>query len=256
MSGLLAGKNALVMGVANRWSIAWGIARALHREGARCLLTYLGEREADTVRKLAEELGGARALACDVSREGDLQSLQQALQEDPGEVHVLVHSIAYARTEDLRGSFLDTSREGYLVAQEVSAYSLVACARALAPLMPSGSSILTLTFAASSRVYPNYNVMAPAKAALECIVRYLAYELGPRGIRVNAISAGPIKTASARAVAGFTEFLRAYTERAPLRRAVEAEDVGDVAVFLASDLSRVVTGQVLFADAGYHVLGV
>lgn len=256
MAGLLVGKNALVMGVANRWSIAWGIARALHREGARCLLTYLGEREEEAVRKLAEELDGARALPCDVLREEDLARLQQVLREDPGEVHVLVHSIAYARTEDLRGRFVDTSREGYLVAQEVSAYSLVACARALAPLMPSGSSILTLTFAASSRVYPNYNVMAPAKAALECIVRYLAYELGPQGIRVNAISAGPIKTASARAVAGFTDFLRTYAERAPLRRTVEAEDVGDVAVFLASDLSRAMTGQVLFADAGYHILGI
>ncbi len=255
MPGLLQGKNALVMGVANRWSIAWGIARAFHREGARCFLTYLGEREAPTVHRLAEELPGGRALPCDVSREEDLRRLQEDLREDPGQIHVLVHSIAYARTEDLRGRFVDTSREGYLVAQEISAYSLLACVRALLPLLPAGSSVLTLTFAASSRVYPNYNVMAPAKAALECIVRYLAYELGPQGIRVNAISAGPVRTASARAVAGFTEFLRAYAERAPLRRTVEAEEIGDVAVFLASDLSRSVTGQVLFADAGYHILG-
>jgi len=254
--GLLDGRVALVMGVANRWSIAWGIARAFHREGARCALTYLGEREEENVRKLAGELRDPVLLRCDVTRDEDLDALREALRRQVGRVDVLVHSIAYARTEDLRGRFLDTSREGYLVAQNVSAYSLVACARAVAPLMPEGGSILTLTYLASERVFPNYNVMAVCKAALEACVRYLAYELGERGIRVNAISAGPIRTASARAVAGLSDFIEAYKERAPLRRTVDQEEVGDAAVFLASPLSRGVTGQVLFVDAGYHIMGV
>lgn len=254
--GLMEDRWAVVMGVANRWSIAWGIARAFHREGARCVLTYLGEREEENVRKLAGELKDPLLLRCDVTRKEDLEALQRLLKEQVGRVDVLVHSIAYARTEDLRGRFLDTSREGYLVAQEVSSYSLVACARALSPLMTEGGSILTLTYLASERVFPNYNVMAVCKAALEASVRYLAYELGERGIRVNAISAGPIRTASARAVAGLSEFIEAYKERAPLRRTVDQDEVGDAAVFLASHLSRGVTGQVLFVDAGYHIMGV
>ena len=254
--GLLQDRCALVMGVANRWSIAWGIARAFHREGARCVLTFPGEREEENVRKLATELRDPLLLRCDVTRDEDLEALREQLRERVGRVDVLVHSIAYARTEDLRGRFLDTSREGYLVAQNVSSYSLVACARAVAPLMSEGGSILTLTFLASERVFPHYNVMATCKAALEASVRYLAYELGERGIRVNAISAGPIRTASARAVAGLQEFLEAYKHRAPLRRAVDQDEVGDAAVFLASPLSRAVTGQVLFVDAGYHIMGV
>lgn len=254
--GLLDDRCAVVMGVANRWSIAWGIARAFHREGARCVLTYLGEREEENVRKLAGELQDPILLRCDVTRQEDLDALREALREQVGRVDILVHSIAYARTEDLRGKFLDTSREGYLVAQEVSSYSLVAAARALFPLMTEGGSILTLTYLASERVFPNYNVMAVCKAALEACVRYLAYELGERGIRVNAISAGPIRTASARAVAGLSDFIEAYKERAPLRRTVDQEEVGDAAVFLASHLSRGVTGQVLFVDAGYHIMGV
>ncbi len=254
--GLLDDRCAVVMGVANRWSIAWGIARAFHREGARCVLTYLGEREEENVRKLAGELQDPILLRCDVTRQEDLDALREALRERVGRVDVLVHSIAYARTEDLRGKFLDTSREGYLVAQEVSSYSLVAATRALSPLMTEGGSILTLTYLASERVFPNYNVMAVCKAALEACVRYLAYELGERGIRVNAISAGPIRTASARAVAGLSEFMEAYKERAPLRRTVDQDEVGDAAVFLASHLSRGVTGQVLFVDAGYHIMGV
>ncbi|MDR7595203.1 MAG: SDR family oxidoreductase, partial [Armatimonadota bacterium] len=176
--GLLQDRCALVMGVANRWSIAWGIARAFDREGARCVLTYLGEREEENVRKLAGELRDPVLLRCDVTRDEDLEALRDQLAQQVGRVDVLVHSIAYARTEDLRGRFLDTSREGYLVAQNVSAYSLVACARAVTPLMTEGGSILTLTYLASERVFPNYNVMAVCKAALEACVRYLAYELG------------------------------------------------------------------------------
>ena len=253
--GLLQDRCALVMGVANRWSIAWGIARAFDREGARCVLTYLGEREEENVRKLAGELRDPVLLRCDVTRDEDLQELRDQLAQQVGRVDVLVHSIAYARTEDLRGRFLDTSREGYLVAQNVSAYSLVACARAVAPLMTEGGSILTLTYLASERVFPNYNVMAVCKAALEACVRYLAYELGERGIRVNAISAGPIRTASARAVAGISDFIETYKQRAPLRRNVDQEEVGDAAVFLFSELGRGVTGEVIYIDAGYHVLG-
>ncbi len=254
--GLLENRCALVMGVANRWSIAWGIARAFHREGARCVLTYLGEREEENVRKLATELRDPVLLRCDVTRDEDLEALREELQRQVGQVDALVHSIAYAKTEDLRGRFLDTSRDGYLLAQNVSSYSLVACTRAVAPLMPEGGSVVTLTYLASERVFPNYNVMAVCKAALEACVRYLAYELGERGIRVNAISAGPIRTASARAVAGLAEFMEAYKQRAPLRRTVDADEVGDAAVFLASPLSRGVTGQVLFVDAGYHIMGV
>ncbi len=254
--GLLENRCALVMGVANRWSIAWGIARAFHREGARCVLTYLGEREEENVRKLATELRDPVLLRCDVTRDQDLEALGEELRRHVGQVDALVHSIAYAKTEDLRGRFLDTSRDGYLLAQNVSSYSLVACTRAVAPLMPAGGSVVTLTYLASERVFPNYNVMAVCKAALEACVRYLAYELGERGIRVNAISAGPIRTASARAVAGLAEFMEAYKQRAPLRRTVDADEVGDAAVFLASPLSRGVTGQVLFVDAGYHIMGV
>jgi enoyl-[acyl-carrier protein] reductase I len=253
--GLLSGRNVLIMGVANRWSIAWGITQAFSREGARCLFTC-EERNEDTVRKLAIDLPESVVIRCDVTQDEDLQHLREELGRSVERVDALVHSIAFAKTEDLRGRFLDTSRDGYLLAHNVSAYSLVAAARAIEPLMPSGGAIVTLTFAASGRVFPNYNVMATAKAALETSMRYLAYELGERGIRVNAISAGPIKTASARAVAGLSGFIEAYSQRAPLRRTVDQEEVGDAAVFLCSDLARGVTGQVLFVDAGYHVMGI
>ncbi|MDR5684273.1 MAG: enoyl-ACP reductase [Armatimonadota bacterium] len=253
--GLLSGRNALVMGVANRWSIAWGITQAFLREGARFVFTC-EERNEDTVRKLVADLSDAVVIRCDVTQDQDLERLREELRRSVERVDVLVHSIAFAKTEDLRGRFVDTSRDGYLLAHNVSAYSLVAAARTVEPLMPRGGAIVTLTFAASGRVFPNYNVMATAKAALETSVRYLAYELGEKGIRVNAISAGPIKTASARAVAGLSGFIEAYAQRAPLRRTVDQEEVGDAAVLLCSDLARGVTGQVLFVDAGYHVMGI
>jgi enoyl-[acyl-carrier protein] reductase I len=253
--GLLSGRNALIMGVANRWSIAWGIAQAFRREGARCLFTC-EERNEEAVRKLVADLPDSVVIRCDVTQDQDLGRLRDELSRSTERLDVLVHSVAFAKTEDLRGRFVDTSRDGYLLAHNVSAYSLVAAARAMEPLMPSGGAIVTLTFAASGRVFPNYNVMATAKAALETSMRYLAYELGERSIRVNAISAGPIKTASARAVAGLSGFIEAYSQRAPLRRTVDQEEVGDAAVFLCSDLARGVTGQVLFVDAGYHVMGI
>jgi len=255
MAGLMAGQNALIMGVANRWSIAWGIARSFAREGARCLLTYQGERQLDTVTELAGELPHSLVLPCDVTKDEELEALRATLAEQVGRVDTLVHSIAFARTEDLRGAFVDTSRDGFLLAQEVSAFSLVAAARAIATLMTNGGAIVTLTFAASERVFPNYNVMATAKASLESSMRYLAHDLGPRNIRANAISAGPIKTASARAVAGLGDFVKVYGEKAPLRRTVSQEEVGDAAVFLCSALGRGVTGQVLYVDAGYHIMG-
>jgi enoyl-[acyl-carrier protein] reductase I len=255
MAGLMAGQHALIMGVANRWSIAWGVARSFAREGARCELTYQGERQLETVTELAAELPDSVVLPCDVTRDEDLAALTNSLAERVGRLDALVHSIAFARTEDLRGAFVDTSRAGFLLAHEISAFSLVAAARAAAPLMTEGGAIATLTFAASERVFPNYNVMATAKASLEASMRYLAHDLGPRNIRANAISAGPIKTASARAVAGLGDFVKVYAEKAPLRRTVGPDEVGDAAVFLCSALGRGVTGQVLYVDAGYHIMG-
>ncbi len=255
MGGLLEGKNALILGVANRWSLAYAMAEAFRREGARLTLTYQGERQRATVEGLAAELGAARLLACDVTEEADLERLAEALQRDPRPLHALVHSIAFAQREDLSRPFLETSRAGFLLAQQVSAYSLVAVSRAAAAAMREGGSITTLTYLGASRVIPNYNVMGVAKAALEACVRYLAGELGPRGIRVNAISAGPVKTAAARAIKDFASVLDAVAERAPLRRNTDPAEVADAAVFLASELGRGVTGNILFVDAGFQIMG-
>jgi len=253
MAQLLEGKRALVVGVANRWSLAWAIASAFRQHGAEVLLTYQGDRQRLTVEELAAELGAA-ALPCDVTREDDLHQLGEALRQRFERIDVLVHSVAYAPKEELSGKFLETSRHGFLVAHEVSVYSLVALARLVAPLMTQGGSIITLSYLGACRVVPNYNVMGVAKAALESCVRYLANDLGRAQIRVNAISAGPIKTASARAIKGLAQLLDHLRERAPLGRDTEPSEVADAAVFLASDLSRGVTGNVLFVDAGYHVM--
>ncbi|MCS6951254.1 MAG: enoyl-ACP reductase [Bryobacterales bacterium] len=254
MSRLLEGKNALVLGVANKWSLAYAIAEAFHREGARLFLTYQGERQKATVEELAAALQ-ARIFGCDVTSDEDIARLGAELNAAAGCLDAVVHSIAFANREDLARPFVETSRAGFLLAHDVSAYSLVALARMAAPLMRSGGSITTLTYLGSIRVVSNYNVMGVAKASLEAAVRYLAADLGPRGIRVNAISAGPIKTASARAVPGFSTMLEVMPQRAPLRRNVDPAEVADVAVFLASELSRGVTGNVVFADAGFHILG-
>lgn len=253
MSKLLAGKTALILGVANRWSLAWGIAQAFAREGAKLILTYQGERQQLTVEELGAELG-ATAFPCDVSRDGDLEILPVKLAAQGVVLDAVVHSIAYANREDLSQPFVQTSRAGFLLAQEVSTYSLVAVARATAPLMRGGGSILTLTYLGSTRVMPNYNVMGVAKAGLEATVRYLANDLGPSNIRVNAISAGPVKTASARAVKDLSKMLETVAARAPLRRNTDPAEVGDAAVFLASDLGRGVTANVLYVDAGYNVM--
>jgi enoyl-[acyl-carrier protein] reductase I len=255
MSKLLAGKTALVLGVANRWSIAYAIAGAFVREGAQLILTYQGERQRLTVEELGADLGAAKIFNCDVTKQDELDQLVSELQTVSPTLDAVVHSIAFANKEDLTNPFLQTSRDGFLLAQEVSAYSLVAVSRALAPLMSNGGSITTLTYLGSIRVLPNYNVMGVAKASLEACVRYLAGELGVKKIRVNAISAGPIKTASARAVKDLSKMLEMVETRSPLRRNTDPAEVGDTAVFLASDLGRGVTANVVFVDCGYQAMG-
>lgn len=255
----LAGRNALVFGVANHRSIAWAVARILHRAGARLALAYQNERVRDAVARLAGELEGEVLLVpCDVTRDEELDAAFGAVERAMGSLSILVHSIAYAHREDLGGEFSALSREGFRVALEVSAYSLIPMARRAAPLMErvGGGSILALTFQASERVFPGYNVMGVAKAALENIVRQLASELGPRNIRVNALSAGPLDTLSSRVIRGFVEMKRAWQEKAPLRRNITHEEVALSALFLLSDLASGVTGVVLPVDAGYHIMGI
>jgi enoyl-[acyl-carrier protein] reductase I len=253
MSQLLAGKTAIVLGVANKWSIAYAIAEAYRREGARLILTYQGERLKTTVEDLGKELGAALVLNCDVTKEDELSALVGALAAE--KLDIVVHSIAFANREDLSRPFLETSRDGYLLAQEVSSYSLVSVSRALAPLMTEGGAILTLSYLGSVRVIPNYNVMGVAKAALEACVRYLASDLGAKAIRVNAISAGPIKTASARGIKDFSKVLDGVAAVSPLRRNTDPAEVADTAVFLGSDLGRGVTGNVVYVDAGFQIMG-
>ena len=255
MGQLLAGKTALVLGVANKWSIAYAISSAFVRQGASLLITYQGERQRQTVEELGAELKASNVLNCDVTKQQELDELVSKLRSTTSAVHAVVHSIAFANREDLSRPFLETSRDGYLLAQEVSAYSLVAVARAVAPLMMNGGSITTLTYLGSTRVVQNYNVMGVAKAALEASVRYLAADLGSRKVRVNAISAGPIKTTSARSIKDFSKVLDDVGAHAPLRRNTDPAEVADTAVFLASDLGRGVTGNVVFVDAGFHIMG-
>jgi len=254
---LLADRRALVFGVANERSIAWGITRALRRHGARIALTYLNDVLERRVRPLGEEVGAELVLPCDVVEEGQVRAVFDEVRREWGGLDVLVHSIAYAPREDLEGRFVDTSREGFLKALRISTYSLVELARAAEPLFPDGGgSIVTLTYYGAEKAIPNYNVMGVAKAALEASVRYLAMDLGPRGIRVNAISAGPIRTlAAAGGVRGFRTLLGIVEERAPLHRGVTTDDVGGAAVFLCSDLGAAVTGEVLHVDSGFNVVG-
>src|ERR1700722_10837375 len=247
---LLEGKTALILGIANKWSLAYAIAQAFHREGANLILTYQGERLRETVEELGAEVGASKIFDCDVTKPEDLARLGEL-----GRLDIVVHSIAMANREDLSRPFVETSREGFLLAQEVSVYSLLAVARATAPLMTEGGAIMTLTYLGSTRVLTNYNVMGVAKAGLEATVRYLAGELGEKKIRVNAISAGPIKTAAARGIKDFSKILELVQTKAPLRRNTDPAEVADMAVFLGSDLGRGVTGDVLFVDAGFHIMG-
>lgn len=256
MASLLEGKTAVVLGIANRWSLAYAISEAFRREGARLVVTYAGDRQKATVEELGGELGAERVLPCDVSKDEEIDGLAASLKENGSVPDCLVHSVAFANREDLSRSFLETSRAGYAVAQDVSAYSLIAVSRAVAPLMTSGGSILTLSYLGSTRVVHNYNVMGVAKAALEASVRYLASDLGPSNIRVNAISAGPVKTASARGVRDFSRVLDAVARTSPLRRNTDPAEVADAAVFLASNLGRGVTGNVIYVDAGFQIVGI
>jgi enoyl-[acyl-carrier protein] reductase I len=252
---LLEGKKGLILGVANKRSIAWGIAKAAAREGARLALTYQGERLEENVRELAAELKEPVILPCDVTRDEDLDAMAASVRRDLGGLDFVVHAVAFALREELDGEFMNTSREGYRVAQDISSYSLTALARRAAPLMESGGSIVTLSYLGGERVVPHYNVMGVAKAALEMSVRYLASDLGPRGIRVNALSAGPIKTLAASGVHGISKMLEYHRTHAPLRRNTDQDEVGDAALFLLSPLSRGVTGEVIHVDGGFHVMG-
>lgn len=253
--GLLDGKTALIFGVANDHSIAWGIAQAMHAEGARLAFSYAAEALERRVRPLAESVGADFVELCDVTQDDHIRRVFQRAAQQLGSLDCLVHSIAFANREDLEGKFSQTSRAGFQTAMDISVYSFLALAREAAELMPQGGSMLTLTFNAGERVVPNYNVMAVAKAALEATTRYLAVELGPRGVRVNAISAGPIRTLSAAGVGGFKRWHREFPNVAPMRRHVTIEDIGAAAVWLASDLARNVTGGVHFVDSGYNILG-
>jgi enoyl-[acyl-carrier protein] reductase I len=255
MSNLLAGKNIIVMGVANDRSIAWAIAQSLAAQGARLAFTYESERVEGRVRKLADTIPGSVILPCNVAEDSEIDTLAAKLKDEFGVLHGLVHSIAFAKAEDLAGGFVETSRDGFALAQNISVYSLVAVAAKLAPLMTEGGSILTMTYMGAERVMRNYNVMGVAKAALESSVRYLANDLGPQNIRVNAISAGPIRTLAAKGISDFNSILKQVEEKAPLRRTTEVAEVGDTAMFLMSHLSRGITGEVIFVDGGYNIVG-
>ena len=253
----LSGKRGLILGVANQRSLAWAIAEALDDAGAQLAFTYQGERIEENVRGLAAKCEGSLVMPCDVTDDAQMDSLFEELERSFGRLDFMVHSIAFARREDLDGAFHATSREGWRTALDISAYSFVALSGRAARLMnpEEGGSIVTLTYIASQRVFPNYNVMGSAKAALEHSVRQLAYELGERNIRVNAISAGPVSTLSARGISGFTQMIGYARERSPLRRNIEAREVGDTALFLLSPLSTGITGTTIFVDAGYHIMG-
>ena len=257
MTLTLEGLNGVVLGVANKRSIAWACARALSDAGMRLALTYAGERMEKAVVRLAEELPRSIVIPCDVTKPEEIDGAFKAIGEQFGHLDSIVHAIAYAKREELEGNFFNTSKEGYMLAHEVSAYSLTAIVRRALPLMEGrNGSVVTLTYIGGERVVANYNVMGIAKAALEASVRYLAHDLGPRGIRVNAISAGPIRTLSASGVSGFGEILDHIANHAPLRRNVTAEEVGDTCLFLCSQLARGITGSTLYVDAGYNIMGV
>lgn len=252
---LLEGKKGLIIGVANKHSIAWAIAQAAAREGAQMLFSYQNERLRENVEELVQTLPGASACVCDVGDDSQIDAMMKQAAEKLGRLDFLVHSLAFAPREELTGEFVNTTRQGFATALDVSAYSLVAVTRAAVPLMTEGGSVVTLTYLGSERVVPHYNVMGVAKAALEATVRYLAHDLGPKNIRVNAVSAGPIKTLAARGVSGISKMVDHHRAFAPLRRATEQGEVGDTALFLVSPLGRGITGEVIYVDGGYHILG-
>ena len=252
---LLEGKKGLIIGVANKHSIAWAIAQAAAREGAQMLFSYQNERLRENVEELVQTLPGASACVCDVGDDNQIAAMMKQASEKLGRLDFVVHSLAFAPREELTGEFVNTTRQGFATALDVSAYSLVAVTRAAMPLMTEGGSVVTLTYLGNERVVPHYNVMGVAKAALEATVRYLAHDLGPKNIRVNAVSAGPIKTLAARGVSGISKMVDHHRAFAPLRRATEQGEVGDTALFLVSPLGRGITGEVIYVDGGYHILG-
>jgi enoyl-[acyl-carrier protein] reductase I len=252
--GQLDGKKALVVGLSNDHSIAWGIAQALHREGATLGFSWAGLMD-KRARPLAESMGASFMEVCDVGVDAEIDQLFARWKEHYGTLDILVHSVAFANREDLMGRFVDTSRDGFAMALDISAFSLVALTRGALPLMSEDAAVLTMTYYGSEKVAPNYNVMGVAKAALEASVRYLANDLGPQGIRVNAISAGPIRTLAASGIRGFRDYQKSFVSVAPLRRHVTIEDVGNTAAFLCSDAARGITGEVLFVDSGYNIMG-
>ena len=257
MTRLLEGKTGLIMGIANKRSIAWGVANSVNSAGARLILTHQNERLGETVRELAPLLHNPIVLPCDVASDEQIQALMDRIREEAGHLDFLVHALAYAPREALSGMYAETKRADFAVALDISAFSLAAISRAALPLMQDRqASIVTLTYFGSERVIQNYNVMGVAKAALEASVRYLANDLGPHGIRVNAISAGPIKTLASSAVSGISNMIKLHAERAPLRKQVDIDEVGDTALFLVSSLSRGISGEVIYVDGGYHILGV
>ena len=252
---LLDGKKGLIIGVANKHSIAWAIAQSAASQGAQLIFNYQNERLRENVEELVATMSGTKAFPCDVGSDTEIAELMQQVQKEFGRLDFLVHSVAFAPREELTGQFVNTTRQGFATALDVSAYSLVAITKAAVPLMTDGGSVVTLTYLGAERVVPHYNVMGVAKAALEASVRYLAHDLGPKNIRVNAISAGPIKTLAARGVSGISKMVDHHREFAPLRRATEQGEVGDTALFLVSPLGRGITGEVIYVDGGYHILG-
>lgn len=257
MSNLLQGKNVVVMGVANDRSIAWGITKSLHHAGANLIFTYRQERSRQKLTKLLEkhDIQPKLVVSCDVASDESIQAAFNEIKEKMGVIHGLVHSVAFANRDELKGEYADTSRDGFILAQEISAYSLVAVTKAAKDVMTEGGSIVTQTYIGAERVVKNYNVMGVAKASLEASVRYLAEDMGKYGVRVNAISAGPIRTLSAKGVSGFNEINAVIEEKSPLRRSVDQDQVGDATLFFISELSRGVTGEVLHVDSGYHIIG-
>ena len=251
----MQGKNAVIFGVANKRSIAWAIAQRLSDAGTRLAITYQNERMKVEAHDLITSLPGAEAFQCDVSSDQEIDAFYAQLKQRFGQLDVIVHSVAYAPAEDLKGDFLNTSREGFRMAHDISVYSLIAVARAAAPLMSNGGSVITLSYFGAEKVVPGYNVMGVAKAALEATVRYLANSLGPKAIRVNAISAGPIKTLAARGIGDLSVMLKNHAEHAPLKRNVEPREVGDTALFLASELGSGITGETIYVDCGYNIMG-
>jgi enoyl-[acyl-carrier protein] reductase I len=253
---VLTGKNGIIFGVANKRSIAWAIAQAWHRAGVRLAFTYQGERLRENVEELVGAFGNdVLLIPCDVTRDDEIRQVFAQVGQRFGTLHLLLHSVAFAPREALEGTFLETSREAFRIAHDVSAYSLVALARGAVPLMTEGGSIIAMSYYGAEKVVPHYNVMGVAKAALEASTRYLAYDLGPKGIRVNCISAGPVNTLAARGIAGFSEVLKRYEEKAPLKRNVLPDELGATGVFLASDGAAAITGQVLYVDCGYQIMG-